>query len=398
MEILINKTKTEEQSILSDTQDTKRYNQITNSVFFNKNTKSEEISIQNLKVIIEDNLILNYPYNFLSLDKTKQAIPPIIIINLVDNVNTKVSEDLFEHYNKNTGQITITEKLLFNNVTLPSSFPECLNSTVGQAKLLIFAILHEIGHAIHHQIYLKQNSYLIPSQYDFNNNDFLNLIANNAIYLLGQSDNDKKYDINHAIKYSIKEGFADLYACVGLTQIYPQEVALNFIQEVIEARETSNSNYYTINSLKQLKENIEEHKFNLNNFEDLHSYIDKTISHTALKTILIKLSSNNEEQVKHNNAFTGFLKSLFEKFYEPNILEQAQSINEVIQTLDLNDNDFNIDLNHVTEDKNCFDRGYEFSQSCIYDIIDNEFLNLSTKIQSIRQNSLDINQKSIKLK
>ena len=32
----------------------------------------------------------------------------------------------------------------------------------------------------------------------------------------------------------------------------------------------------------------------------------------VLKLMLEKLSSNNEEQIKHNNAFAGFLKSIIE--------------------------------------------------------------------------------------
>lgn len=407
MEIIYNKKNIDEDSLLNQEILTNK-----KSIWFNIDTQSEEISIEDLKDKIENSSILNYPHNFLSLDKTKQEIPPIITINLVDNINIPTSEDVFEHYNKLTGQITITEKLLFNDVLLPTSFPECLYSSVGQSKLLMFAILHEIGHALHHQIYLKEDSYLISSQHDFNNNDFLNLIADNGIYLLGKGDDNnhnKKYDINHAIKYALKEGFADLYACIGLTQIYPQEVALNFIHEIIEARNISNNNYYTTESIKQLKKDIEKNNLDLNKFDDLHSYIDNVISNTALKVMLEKLSSDNEEQIKHNNAFAGFLKSLFEKSYQQsflndNIVKEVNSLNNMIDILDLKNNEFNVNLNHVKENQEYFDRGYILTDSFIDDIKESEFLRLSlnclnidsnrisTKIQSIRQNSLKTNQ------
>jgi hypothetical protein len=320
MKILINKTNTNNQSILSDINGNKRLNKITNSIFFNESTKSKELSIQDLKIHIEINQILNYPYEFLSLDKSQQCIPSIIKINLVDNINIPVSEDIFEHYNKKTGEITITEKLLFNEQFLPNTFPEHLHASVGQSKLLMFAILHKIGHAIHHQLFLKQdNNLLIPSVNDFNNNDFLNLIANNGLYLLGKSTETKKHDINHAISYSIKEGFADLYASIALTKIYPKEVALNFIDEVIEARITGNDNYYTTDSLKLFKNDFKNNNVNLITFQDLHEYINETISKTALKTMLEKLDSDNPIQIKHNNAFTGFLKSLTNKAHQQEI-------------------------------------------------------------------------------
>lgn len=402
MEITYNKESINEDSLLNEevliTKPT---------IWFNIGTQSEEVSIEDLKDKIENSSLLNYPYQFLSLDGSKEPIPPVITINFVDNINVQVSEDIFEHYNKQTGQITITEKLLFNDVILPSSFPECLYSSVGQSKLLMFAILHEVGHALHHQIYLKQDNYLITSKNDFNHSDFLNLIADNGLYLLGRSNDDKKYDLNHAIKYSIKEGFADLYACIGLLQIYPQEVALNFIHEVIEAREISNNNYYTTESIKHLKKDIENNNLNLTNFEDLHNYIDKIISNTALKTMLEKLSSDNEEQIKHNNAFAGFLKSVFEKSYEQglfneNLSKQANSSLDIIKVLELDSNELNINIsNNFKEDSKSFNQGYEIGIQQINEIDNKQFLNSNHltkplhKILSIRNHSLKQNNFTI---
>lgn len=349
------------------------------SVWFNNETETKEISIEELRTILETNNLLNYPNEFLSLDNSNQTIPSIIKINLVDNINIKNSENIFEHYNRDTGEITITEKLLFNEQLLPNTFPEHLFASVGQSKLLMFAILHEVGHAIHHQLFLRQNNNsLIPGN-DFNNNDFLNLVSNNGLYLLGKNEETKKYDLNHSINYAIKEGFADLYACIGLTQIYPKEVALNFINEVIQARKVGNDNYFTTGSLEQFKEDFTNNKITLNNFEDLHQYIDKTISKTAIKTMLGKLSSTNEEQIRHNNAFGGFLKSIIEKSHEQglfseNPLENSKTINEVIKSLELNNNEFHIDLNELKENSEIFNKSYNITNQSIADVKESNFL------------------------
>ena len=407
MKIIINNEKTNNESLLSDISSGKKFKSKTNLIYFNEKTETEEISIEDLKTILETNNLLNYTHDFLSLDYSSKKIPSIIRINLVDNINIPNSEDVFEHYNRDTGEITITEKLLFNEQFLPNTFPEYLYASVGQSKLLMFAILHEVGHAIHHQLFLKQNkNLLIPSVNDFNTNDFLNLVANNGLYLLGKNEKTKKYDVNHSINYAIKEGFADLYACIGLTQIYPKEVALNFINETIQARKVVGDNYYTIESLKQFKDDFENNKVNLNKFEDLHKYIDKTISKTALKTMLEKLSSNNEEQIKHNNAFGGFLKSIMKKCHEQDVLnenplENSKSINEVIQILELNKNDFQIILSKVKENKESFNEGYDATNTSIKDVKEANFLsskliknNIENSIENVKLGLVEYQEKS----
>lgn len=379
MKILLNNEQTTKKSVFSDITNNEKYNKLENSIFFNQETRSNEISLQELKDLLENNDLLNYPYDFLSLDGSKNIVPALIKINLVDNINIKNSEILFEHYNRESGEITITEKLLFNEQILPSTFPEYLYASVGQSKLLMFAILHEIGHAIHHQLFLKQdNNSLTPSE-DFNTNDFLNLISNNGIYLLEKNEETKKYDINHAITYAIKEGFADLYACISLTQIYPKEVSLSFIHEIIESRKSGQDNYYTTETLMEYKQDLENNENSINNFIDLHQYIENKISNTALKLMLEKLSSNNEEQIKHNNAFAGFLKSIIEKsvnqkLIDSNPLQDCDSINEVINLLNLNNNFFNITLENLQENKDIFNYSYELTNKSIQNLKESNFL------------------------
>ena len=55
----------------------------------------------------------------MSLDGSKEIVPALIKINLVDNINIKNSENLFEHYNRENGEITITEKLYLVSMLYP---------------------------------------------------------------------------------------------------------------------------------------------------------------------------------------------------------------------------------------------------------------------------------------
>ena len=81
MEIIYNNNKTIDDSLLNS--DLSKSKNLDKS-FFNKKTKSKEVSLIKLKNIIENNSILNYPYDFLS---SKSIIKPIIKINLIDNIN-----------------------------------------------------------------------------------------------------------------------------------------------------------------------------------------------------------------------------------------------------------------------------------------------------------------------
>ena len=74
----------------------------------------------------------------------------------------------------------------------------------------------------------------------------------------------------------------------------------------------------------------------------------------VLKLMLEKLTSNNEEQIKHNNAFAGFLKSIIEKsvnqkLIDNNPLQNCDSINELYQI-------FNVGVSQYWETHYNFDK------------------------------------------
>lgn len=119
MKILLNNEQTTKKSVFSDITNNEKQNKLENSIFFNQETRRNEISLQELKDLLENNDLLNYPYDFLSLDGSKEIVPALIKINLVDNINIKNSEILFEHYNRENGEITITEKLYLVSMLYP---------------------------------------------------------------------------------------------------------------------------------------------------------------------------------------------------------------------------------------------------------------------------------------
>ena len=129
----------------------------------------------------------------------------------------------------------------------------------------------------------------------------------------------------------------------------------------------------------EYKQDFENNEKSISNFIDLHQYIENKISNTALKLMLEKLSSNNEEQIKHNNAFAGFLKSIIEKsvnqkLIDNNPLQDCDSINEVIKLLNLNNNFFNITLENLKENKDIFDYSYELTNKSIQNLKESNFL------------------------
>lgn len=176
-----------------------------------------------------------------------------------------------------------SEKIYINKETLEtennSLYDFMRSEGVSLQDTTNLIILHEMGHAVHHQSQLITKNYLDP-QYEKANfiNNFMSFteISNSCaeIKIVGRN--------------ATREGYADLYASIMFDKIYRPEKsnqAENIITALRNFREHNHSHehYYTEISLDKYLE--ERKKLNITDFSDIHRYISKTVSDTAIYCI-----------------------------------------------------------------------------------------------------------------
>lgn len=221
--------------------------------------------------------IINKNYDTFSPSKEKDI--PVIFIDFSSILNFL----RFNIQNIETAYYPKSEKIYINRETLETEKNSLYNFMRGKGVSLQdttnLIILHEMGHAVHHQSQLITKNYLDP-QHEKSNfiNKFMSFteISNSCaeIKIVGRN--------------ATREGYADLYASIMFDKIYKPEKssqAENIITALRDFRKHNHTNehYYTEISLDKYLE--ERKKLTMTNFSDIHSYISKTVSDTAIYCI-----------------------------------------------------------------------------------------------------------------
>lgn len=176
-----------------------------------------------------------------------------------------------------------SEKIYINRETLETEKNSLYDFMRGEGVSLQdttnLIILHEMGHAVHHQSQLITKNYLDPESEKANFiNNFMSFteISNSCaeIKIVGRN--------------ATREGYADLYASIMFDKIYRPEKsnqAENIITALRNFREHNHSHehYYTEISLDKYLD--ERNKLSITDFSDIHRYISKTVSDTAIYCI-----------------------------------------------------------------------------------------------------------------
>lgn len=147
-------------------------------------------------------------------------------------------------------------------------------------------LLHEIGHALHHQLE-KHNGYLLePTTPEAS---FLNP------FVQFNEECVEKIPTVTAIAYkAITEGFADLYSCILVDRLYDSSRSDVIINALYQYRTThKNENYYSYPSIESYMSQRNGRDFN--NFDEIYKYMSSTIAHTTVKNMGVKLLDGSEE-------------------------------------------------------------------------------------------------------
>jgi len=231
------------------------------------------------KVINPINLIniINKNYDSFSLSKEKEI--PIIFVDFPSILNfTRFNfKNIETAYYPNSGKIYINRETLETEKNSLYDFMKGEGVSLQDTTNLI--ILHEMGHAVHHQSQLITKNYLDPESEKANFiNNFMSFteISNSCaeIKIVGRN--------------ATREGYADLYASIMFDKIYRPEKsnqAENIITALRNFREHNHSHehYYTEISLDKYLD--ERNKLSITDFSDIHRYISKTVSDTAIYCI-----------------------------------------------------------------------------------------------------------------
>jgi hypothetical protein len=282
-----------------------------NPVVNNVKTTSFNNNLDNVIKSLNDNPILNYSHdkeikivfeNFTLFNKIIQKIP------YLNKKDTTDPGDAF--YNYQTQNVFIQENLLKRST--PDSFSAVLFQKVNIKDYLNIVVLHEIGHAIHHQYYLNNNKHLSTND---NLSNFINKTVDFHLYHNPQSFDSlaNTRSLPYANFNAVRENFADTFACLAATQIYPKKEAENIIQALYESRQFANHNrmeeYHTQGSITTILNDLKNNKLNFNSFTDLYTYQSNLIKSTISTLLDTQLTNKNKNQFDDglNNYYLGTL-------------------------------------------------------------------------------------------
>lgn len=379
--------------------ETKNYNDFYKKYDY---TKVEEIVITSIN-------LREQPPNFSSLINTLNTIPILtptttqkLIINFEDftilnkiilnqknyfkrKLNKWFKTDFstnsdYAFYNKDNRIINIREELFTQQISnYNPTFSQILKNNISNSNFLNFVVLHEIGHAIQHQYYLGYQQ-LLSSQNVIS--DFINKTVSFHGYLdlSGNTENNYKFrnkDLSVMTYHAVTEGFADLYACIIISQVYPQKEATNLIQNIIKSRKEADKNdefYQSIPSIEKYLNDYISNKAQWNNFNDIIHYISTTIEKTIKDITEIQLTKTTTPEIELNNRYLG----LINKQLNLNL----SHANEVIAILNSN---YSFNINNIKLLDNDFKYGEVLYESNKFLINQNEELKKAhTNIHNLR--------------
>ena len=303
------------------------------------------------------NSSLNYDFlQVIHLLKNNQELSPASNYKVTINFENfsgfsefmlKPRQWFYNFFNKPYKYPTHTSSMDFKNsihimkdiYSTETSFTEYLNKNLTENEVLIYTFLHELGHSVHS--YLKNTTKLnFSSNHNFPENikNFLNdsipfkdvnSLSTNSYNSNVQNELEK--DLSLASHYGMKEGFADLYACIAVSLIYPKSQAEHIINSVIEGRNYSDKwnkeFYHSKNSVAVFLNDFRNKNLQFNKFTDIQNYIEKTIAHTIVTTLKQQI---NNEQSNDNfvNHYFGVLKNKLKPEYCNSLTDIITYVNE----------------------------------------------------------------------
>ncbi|ECC5185002.1 hypothetical protein CS238_05350 [Salmonella enterica] len=161
-----------------------------------------------------------------------------------------------------------------------------LASDCSHEEATNLVLLHEKGHAIHHQLGKRDGYLLDPTTPEAS---FLNP------FFRSNEESVEKIPTVTAIAYkAITEGFADLYSCIIVDRLYDVSRSDVIINALYQYRTSHKSeNYYSDPSIENYLNQRNGRDFK--SFDEIYKYMSSTIAHTTVKNMGVKLLDGSEE-------------------------------------------------------------------------------------------------------
>lgn len=188
-----------------------------------------------------------------------------------------ISKNLYEHKGYGGG---INEHRMF----------ECLlNSGCSQEEATNLVLLHEIGHAIHHQLEKRDGYLLEPTTPQAT---FLN-----PFIRLNGDCVDGIDSVTRIAHKAITESYADLYSCILVDRLYDSSRSDLIINALHKYRTTHHEEgYYSYPSIETYLNDRNGRSFK--NFRAIHTYMSATIADSAVYDIGKNLRSGEPQLSK----------------------------------------------------------------------------------------------------
>lgn len=248
--------------------------------------------------------------NFLN-DNSKNSFPeinktvPIVLYDFTTWSNFKTRLNLFyhlKHYNALIKPIFTSYQPSIESICISISLYEdnkkenevnehevykfLLAADCSHEEATNLVLLHEIGHAIHHQLE-KHNGYLLePTTPEAS---FLN-----PFFSFNEECVEKIPTVTAIAYKAITEGFADLYSCIIVDRLYDSSRSDVIINVLYQYRTSHKSeNYYSYPSIESYMKQRNGRDFK--SFDEIYKYMSSTIAHTTVKNMGVKLLDGSEE-------------------------------------------------------------------------------------------------------
>lgn len=214
-------------------------------------------------------------------------------------------------YNKETQSIHITKELLEKELKSEHTFTEHLFKKIELQDFVNIVVLHEMGHAFNHGHILETGKNL--TELSKTNIFFNKTVLADKYPNIPQLDNTDYLNPSRNIFLATSEGFADLYCTIAITQLYPQEKAINLIEAIIESRKKAddyNREYYqTQGMLNQFLNDFKNNdiKVQFKDFSQMYDYMSSVIGEQALVTLSSHLTHTGKIEQTFNSQYLGFI-------------------------------------------------------------------------------------------
>lgn len=267
---------------------------------------SDQMDLKKAIEIVNNNPVLSAGVlGFLSIDMAGFEEKEDLLVRFKSMFQRKNKHSYnYTHFNAFNSQITIhkNDLLIDNNEPLEERrFFSTLKSILTPSECLNFVALHEIGHAVILNFFIKDKNYKVLSNLE-NADNIKKMINDISLYFdrIPLCDNHditsifRATDLNLMLNNSVHEGVAELYACIATSYLYPKDKAIEIVEAVIESREYAdkviNEMYCTKQSMATFLNDFKNDRLNFTNFEQMYEYISDTVGQT-FETLLTQYFS-----------------------------------------------------------------------------------------------------------